>query len=150
MTAAHEGIPAAVQQDLDGARAELEATLAGRGDEDLARVRRGGWSVRRVLQHLIQSEWHYVHLVCSLREQQPRPIPDLTEGPATMGEARAALRAARQALRDSLERTDEETFFRLVTVGREEYSVLSVLENVAHHDREHAAQIRSIIAAVSD
>jgi hypothetical protein len=31
-------------------------------------------------------------------------------------------------------------------IGHEEYSVLSVLENAASHDREHARQIRSIAA----
>ena len=38
-----------------------------------------------------------------------------------------------------------ETFYELKKVGHEEYSVLSVLENVASHDHEHAAQIRAIL-----
>jgi hypothetical protein len=32
-------------------------------------------------------------------------------------------------------------------MGHEEYSVLSLLENVAGHDREHIAQIQEILAA---
>jgi len=38
-----------------------------------------------------------------------------------------------------------ETFYELRRVGHEEYSVLSVIENVANHDHEHAAQIRAIV-----
>ena len=41
---------------------------------------------------------------------------------------------------------DEETFYRLGAVGHEEYSVLSLLENVALHDREHGPQVREILA----
>ena len=40
-----------------------------------------------------------------------------------------------------------ETFYELRKVGHEEYSILSVLENIANHDREHAEQIRNILAA---
>jgi hypothetical protein len=40
-----------------------------------------------------------------------------------------------------------EKFYEVKPVGHEEYSVLSVLENVAHHDREHADQIRAILTA---
>jgi hypothetical protein len=32
-------------------------------------------------------------------------------------------------------------------VGHEEYSILSVLENVSNHDREHAEQVKTILAA---
>ena len=38
-----------------------------------------------------------------------------------------------------------ETFYELKRVGHEEYSVVSLLENVASHDQEHAAQIQAII-----
>jgi hypothetical protein len=39
----------------------------------------------------------------------------------------------------------KEDFYRLQAIGHEEYSVLSILENVASHDREHADQIRRTI-----
>ena len=38
-------------------------------------------------------------------------------------------------------------FYRLGTVGREEYSVVSVIENVTKHDVEHLGQIISIRVA---
>jgi hypothetical protein len=39
-----------------------------------------------------------------------------------------------------------ETFYEVRKVGHEEFSVLSLLENVASHDREHTDQIRSILS----
>jgi hypothetical protein len=49
-----------------------------------------------------------------------------------------------------VEGVDEEAFYALRPLNNEEghgqtYSVLSVLENIALHDREHAAQIRAIL-----
>ena len=57
----------------------------------------------------------------------------------------------RKALLNALEELEmdpmsSEKFYELRKVGHEEYSVLSVLENVANHDREHAEQIRNILA----
>ena len=42
---------------------------------------------------------------------------------------------------------DEETFYRLGNLGYEEYSVLSMLENEANHEREHAAQITKTLVS---
>jgi hypothetical protein len=60
-------------------------------------------------------------------------------------DARKALLKALEAL--ETDPTASEKFYELRKVGHEEYSVLSVLENVANHDREHAEQIREILAA---
>ena len=46
----------------------------------------------------------------------------------------------------AIDHVKEEDFYRLQTIGHEEYSVLSILENVASHDREHAEQIRKTLA----
>jgi hypothetical protein len=59
---------------------------------------------------------------------------------------------SRKALLSALGSLEEdvrayETFYEVRKVGHEEFSVLSLLENVASHDREHAEQIRSILAA---
>jgi hypothetical protein len=40
-----------------------------------------------------------------------------------------------------------ETFYELKKMAHEEYSVLSLLENVAGHDRENIAQTLEILAA---
>src|SRR5581483_7650310 len=42
---------------------------------------------------------------------------------------------------------DDESLYRLVRFGHEEYSALSVLENIAHHDDEHREQIEQILYA---
>jgi uncharacterized damage-inducible protein DinB len=136
----------AVQQDVERARQELLATLDALTDDDLDRSRRGGWTAGRVVQHLIQSEWHYVRLVRQLRELPPTPPPELPDALASVHDVVRELAAARQALLAALDGIDEASFYRLGMLGREEYSVLSVLENVAHHDREHAQQVRSITA----
>ena len=138
---------AIAQRELDSARQELLASLGQLTDADLERARRGGWSVGRVVQHLLQSEWHYVRLVRQLRELPPAPPPELADAPTSVADAVRELTAGRQALLEALVGIDEASFYRLSTVGREEYSVLSVLENVAHHDREHGQQVRSIVAS---
>ncbi len=138
---------AVARRELDSARQELLASIDQLADDDLDRSRRGGWSVRRVVQHLIQSEWHYVRLAGHLRGLQPTPPPEPPEPPASVSDAVRGLTASRRALLDALDGIDEASFYRLGTVGREEYSVLSVLENAAHHDREHAQQLRATVAA---
>lgn len=134
------------QADLAAARNDLLDTVRALSDSDLERARRGGWSVRRVLEHVIQSEWLYGRLVTHLRG---RPVggelPAST--PASPAEALAKLEASRAALLEELEGVDEATFYELRTVGHEEYSILSLLENVALHDREHGPQVRDILAA---
>ena len=138
---------ARTQRELESARQDLLASLSQLTDADLERARRGGWSVGRVVHHLIQSEWHYAHLVRLLRELEPTPPPDSAAPPPSVAEAVRSLTASRQAVLDALDGIEEASFYRLGTLGREEYSVLSVLENVAHHDREHGQQVRSIVAS---
>lgn len=138
---------AAARQELDSARQVLHASLDQLSDDDLDRSRRGGWSVRRVVQHLLQAEWHYERLVRQLRELPPTPAPEPPGPPTSVTDAVRGLTASRQALLAALDGIDEASFYRLGAVGREEYSVLSVLENAAHHDREHGQQLRAIVAA---
>jgi hypothetical protein len=64
------------------------------------------------------------------------------------------LAECRSALLTEIEGIDEDTFYTLKRLLNEEghgqtYSVLSVLENIARHDREHASQIREILATES-
>src|SRR5437867_1795393 len=46
-------------QALDDARAELRTLVASLADADLATARRGGWTIARVLHHIIQGETYY-------------------------------------------------------------------------------------------
>ena len=60
-------------------------------------------------------------------------------------DAQAALADSRKALVEAAAGVDEETFYRLGG-GGQEYSVVSVLENVHQHDEEHRSQIERIRA----
>lgn len=137
---------AVARREVEDARRELLETLNLLSDDDFDRARRGGWPAGRVVQHVIQSEWHYAHLIRRLRELPPEPLPESAGAPGSSGEAVRELAASRQSLLAALDGIDEASFYQLQTLGREEYSVLSVLENVAHHDREHGQQVRSIVA----
>ncbi len=133
------------RKELDISRRELLAVVGALADADLARERRGGWTVGRVLEHVIQSEWLYARLVTHLRE---RPVEgDVVTGvPPSVEEAKERLNSAHAALLAALEGVDEESFYRLREVGHEEYSIMSVVENQVNHDREHAEQVQTILS----
>src|SRR5437867_437548 len=57
----------ALLADISASRAELVSVGQGLSEADLDRARRGGWPVRRVLEHVIQSEQLYATLVAHLR-----------------------------------------------------------------------------------
>jgi len=129
---------------LTVARKRVSTALEGLTDAQLAWGRRGGWSIGRVLEHLVQSEWHYVSLMHRLRNQpQEASAPGVGQIASVAG-AQLELRRAREALLAALDGVDDEVFYRIGQLGREEYSVVSLLENVAQHDQEHAAQIEQI------
>jgi hypothetical protein len=139
-----------VQSSMGAARQDLLATLARLNDADLQRGTRGGWPVRKVIEHTLQSEWIYVALIHHLRGR----TSDIPEAKgvqvATLADGLMGLKRARATLLDVIDGVDEETFYQLQRAGHEEYSVLSVLENVELHDQEHAAQIERIMAASTE
>ena len=136
------------REDTSQARDGLLAVLRDLKDEDLDKERRGGWSVRKVLEHAIHSEVLYGRLARHLREL-PQPEDEATTvPPPTVASAISALENSRGALETAIDGVDEETFYTLRVVGHEEYSILSLLENVALHDREHAPQIQDIVSSV--
>jgi uncharacterized damage-inducible protein DinB len=134
-----------VTANLDRARGELLAVLSDLKDEDLDRARRGGWTVGKVLGHIIGSEWHYAQLAASLRGKEASPPPPQQGGGVSL--MAKALSGSRDALLASVHGVSEDDFYRLGHVGREEYSIVSVLENVEQHDIEHLGQIKSIRAS---
>ena len=137
----------ALTNEIATSRAEFVATVQTLTDPDLVRVRRGGWPIHKVLEHVIQSEWMYATLISHL---QKKPVP---QGPNAscegqqVDEVLCMLDASRSTLLRMLEGVDEDVFYDVQRVGHEEYSILSVLENVANHDHEHAAQIKAIVAS---
>jgi phosphinothricin acetyltransferase len=130
--------------DMHGARAELLGVIAGLSRDDMTRVRAGGWTVGRVLWHLIESESIYVKL---LAHQTGRVAPEvLVSKPSAPEDAPPMLSDTRAAVLKLVDALDDETLYRMTRVGHEEYSPLSLLENIAAHEREHAGQISELVA----
>lgn len=132
------------RESLDAARDELLAVVAALSDDDLEVGKRGGWTVRRVLEHVIESEWIYSRLTAHLRGL-PVPGDAIDAKPASVADARDRLAASRAGLLRAVDGVDEESFYKLVPVRHEEYSVFSLIENTINHDREHAEQITQTI-----
>lgn len=135
------------RSELVAARAALLDGLGALSDADLERARRGGWTVQRVLEHVIWSELLYGRLVNHLRGQAGAQ-GDMPEcKPESVDDARARLAASREALLGAIEGVDEDTFYRIGAIGHEEYSVISIIENTVNHDLEHTEQIETILAS---
>jgi uncharacterized damage-inducible protein DinB len=136
----------ALTRDITTARADLVSAVQRLSGSDLDRARRGGWSIRRVLEHVIQSEWLYASLVAHLQDKAvPERGSTSCEG-QPVDEILCMLDSSRGALLSALEGVGEDAFYEVKKMGHEEYSILSVLENVSNHDREHADQIAAIVA----
>ncbi len=133
---------------MESARRDLLALIAPLTAEDFARARPGGWTLQRVLHHVIESEATYAKL---LAHQTGRKAPALELAtPGDAAEAAAELDETRTAVSGLVDDVDGEVVYRLVRFGSEEYSVVSVLENIAAHDRDHAGQIRELVPASLD
>ncbi len=52
--------------ELSTSRAELLGVIESLGDSDLDRARRGGWTIARVLEHIIQSESMYTAAIAAV------------------------------------------------------------------------------------
>jgi uncharacterized damage-inducible protein DinB len=133
----------ALLSDLQASRAKLHDVVAGLSSDDLSSARRGSWPVSKILAHVVHSERLYAQLISVFSGVGTSVEPSRT--PSSSAEALAALEVTRKAVLDGIGHVKEEDFYRLQTIGHEEYSVLSILENVASHDREHAEQIRKTI-----
>jgi len=135
-----------LQGELSASRADLLGVIQSLDDADLDRARRGGWTVAHVLGHVIQSEYLYGGLVAAIVGATARSA-QRSEPLTSRATALEELAATREALLGALASATEENFYRLQQFGHDEYSVISVLENAANHDREHAEQIRRTLAS---
>jgi uncharacterized damage-inducible protein DinB len=150
MTCSYHRDLALSQEAIRLSRDELLRVIDSLGRADFERARKGGWPVNKVLEHVIVSEQLYAQATAYLCGAQV-PTGRESSAPGSATEARTMLLDTRKALLKALEELEmdpmsPEKFYELRKVGHEEYSVLSVLENVANHDREHAEQIRTILA----
>ena len=133
--------------DLTAARADLVSAVQPLSASGLDRARRGGWPVHRILEHVIQSEWLYAQVAATL---SGKPAPE-RGSTACAGqpadEVLCLLDASRTALLQAIEGVSEDAFYEVKRLGHEEYSVLSLIENAAAHDHEHAAQVRATVGS---
>ncbi len=134
------------QGELEAARAELLGVVEVMSDSDLDRALGGGWRVRRVLEHLIDSEWEYARLVARVRELPGMPGDMVSGPPSSVAGAVARLQASREGLLAVVVGVDEDALYRQRSVDGVECSVLALLQHVAQHDRDHAEQVRVILA----
>ena len=134
---------ASLLSDLQDSRAQLNDVVGKLSADDLSSARRGSWPVSKILDHVLHSERLYAQLISVFTGVGSSVEPGAS--PETPAEALTALEATRKAVLNGVGHVKEADFYRLQAIGHEEYSVLSILENVASHDREHAEQIRRTI-----
>lgn len=133
--------------DLASARADLISAVQALSQADLDRARRGGWPVHRILEHVIESEWMYAQAAAYLCGGAAPERGQTACAGQPVDEILCMLDSSRTALLGGVEGVTEDAFYEVKRLGHEEYSVLSLLENTAAHDREHAAQIRATAGA---
>ena len=134
-------------KSIETARAQLLDGLRPLAVEDLRLGRRGGWSNQEVLRHVIDAEIAYAKVIGFLRS---RPVELANASDEDVASARAAVSAlerTRKQLVSLLDGVDEATFYDMRSLGTNQYSVMSVLENVADHDHEHLGQITKTLAS---
>lgn len=136
----------AALRDLAGARAGLVSVVQPLRPADLDRARRGGWPVARIIEHVIEAEYMYSVAACAIRGLPAGPRGETSCAGQPVDEVLCRLESARGALLGAVKDVPEEDFYRMQKLGHEEYSILSILENAASHDREHAGQVRSILS----
>jgi len=133
--------------NLTIARADLISAVQALSGADLERGRRGGWPVHRILEHVIESEWMYAQGAAYL-SGKPAPERGATAcAGQPADEILCMLDSSRTALLGAVEGVSEDALYDVKRIGHEEYSVLSILENAAAHDREHAHQVRATLEA---
>src|SRR2546423_14217021 len=100
-----------VLRDIEASRRSLLSVVTPLTREDLGYARRGGWTIERILQHIIESEQMYAKL---LAHQCGKSAPELPSGPGSDGaEATARLAETRASVMAMIDGIDEETLFTL-------------------------------------
>lgn len=131
--------------DIAAARSDLLRLIDTLSTDDLDIARRGSWSVRSVIQHIVLGEWGHTRGILRLLGADDPLIPDAPPL-VTPDEVFDALSDSRAAHLSSVDGIEEDDFYRLASPsGGQEWSVMSFLEGTADHDREHHAQIEALL-----
>jgi hypothetical protein len=134
-----------VLTDIAAARSDLLRLIDTLSADDLDIARRGSWSVRSVIQHIVLGEWGHTRGILRLLGADDPLIPDAPPL-VTSDEVFDALFDSRAAHLSSVDGIEEDDFYRLASPsGGQEWSVMSFLEGTADHDREHHAQIEALL-----
>jgi hypothetical protein len=142
----------------DGADA-FSAAVAGLTDDELdARPFAGEWTVREIAHHLADGELNSAVRLRRLIAEEHPILPGYDEmefsrrlhyGDRPIGPSLAAMRAARAATLDILERLSEAEWARTgVHTEQGPYSVEAWLRDYASHPHDHADQAHSVLEAV--
>lgn len=135
----------AVLADMTAARADLVSIVQAMQPAGLERARRGGWPVSKVIEHVIMHDYLMARMATHIRKADAPSPADMTCAGQSIDEVLCRLEAGRALLLAAVNGVSEDDFYRLEKAGYEEFSVISLLENSASHDREHTAQIRAIL-----
>jgi len=136
---------AAAMQDMRRDRHRLLAAVRPLTAAEMLLDSRGGWSIARVLEHVIWSESAYAKMLAHQCGKSTRDL-DVSR-PDDGATAAAQLAATRAAVEAAVDGVQDHTLYLLVQFGHEEFSALSLLQNIALHDREHVEQIVTLIGA---
>src|SRR5262245_6124104 len=106
--------------DLTESRGLLASVVQELEPEDFGQARRGSWSISKILDHVLHSERLYTQLVSTF---SGKPAGVIESGEvSTAADASAALSRSRAAFLDAVKKVTEGDFYRLQTIGHEEYS----------------------------
>lgn len=143
MTTFNSDLQAALN-DLSAARAPLISAVSTLTGADLDRVKRGGWPIHRVMTHAIEHDYYMSMFVASARGQRAA-MGDPACGGQPIDEILRRMEQGRNALLSAVKDIAEDEFYSLQKLGHDEFSPITALENAAAHDREHAAQLATIL-----
>src|SRR5437899_1485292 len=107
----------AATADVTAARGDFVSAVQRLSESELERGRRGGWSVRRVVEHVIQSEQLYATLIRAMRGLPVGEVRRPSCAGQPVDEILCLLDASRTALLSALDGVDEESFYTIKPLG---------------------------------
>jgi hypothetical protein len=112
-----------VLADLSAARAPFVSAVSALTDADLDRVKRGGWTVHRVITHAIEHDYYMSMFVASARGQQAAMGDPACNG-QPIAEILRRMDQGRNALLGAVKDIAEDEFYSL-RLGHDEFSQIT-------------------------
>lgn len=129
--------------DLDEARAKLLETIRKLTDDDLAMGRRGSWTVREAIEHVVGSDRGTAAGIAERTgaERLTFDWPSIS----SIANAIQSLEQGLQAMHAACEGMSEEGFYEMKPFHGQDSSILGILGTSTTHDGEHGEQIRTLL-----